>query len=117
MVLEHGSPLGLDGQCVGHAFMLVTYVFLILVAYGLVAYAWCCSWSHLCHHVKVYGVVVGCDCHECMSVMHCYACQCLHVVMHALSWLRLLYMRSFYAVCVIMMLLVCYDANMLAKIE
>lgn len=30
MVSEHGSPLGLDEWCVGHAFMPVTYVFLVL---------------------------------------------------------------------------------------
>ena len=40
MVSKHVSPLGLDGQCVGHAFMLVTYVFPILMAHVLVAYAW-----------------------------------------------------------------------------
>ena len=70
VVSEHGSTLGLDGRCVGHAFMLVTYVFLILVVYVLVAYAWCWSWSHLCHHVKVDGVVFGCVFHACMSIMH-----------------------------------------------
>jgi len=42
VVLEHGSPLGLDGQCVGHAYMLVAYVFLMLAIYVLVVYAW---WS------------------------------------------------------------------------
>ena len=36
MVLEHGSPIGLDGLCVGHEFMLVTYVFLMLVVHVLI---------------------------------------------------------------------------------
>lgn len=31
MVLEHGSPFGMDGQCVVHVFMSISYVFLILV--------------------------------------------------------------------------------------
>jgi len=26
VVPKHGSPFGLDGQCVGHAFMLVAYM-------------------------------------------------------------------------------------------
>jgi len=37
---EHGSPLGLDGRCVGHAYMLVAYVLFIFVLYVFVAYAW-----------------------------------------------------------------------------
>lgn len=41
MVPEHGSPLGLDGLCVGHAFMLVACVLIILVLYVLISYAWC----------------------------------------------------------------------------
>lgn len=45
MVSEHGSPLRLDGRCVGHAFMSVVYVFLILVVHVLVSFAWC--WSGL----------------------------------------------------------------------
>ena len=41
MMLEHGSPVRLDGQCVGNAFMSVAYVFLMLVVHVLVAFAWC----------------------------------------------------------------------------
>lgn len=44
MVLEHGSPLGLDGLCAGHAFMSVAYVFLMFVLHMLVAFAWFWSW-------------------------------------------------------------------------
>lgn len=33
VVSEHGSPLGLAGQCVGHAFISVAYVFSMLVVY------------------------------------------------------------------------------------
>ena len=40
MVSEHGSPLILDGLCIGHAFMSVAYVFLTLVVHVLVAFAW-----------------------------------------------------------------------------
>ena len=43
MVSEHDSPLGMDERCVGHAFMSVAYVFLILMVYVLVFYAW--HWS------------------------------------------------------------------------
>jgi len=57
--------------CVGHAYILVAYLFFMLVVYVLVVYEWCWSWLHLCHHVKIDGVVVGCVCHECMSIMHC----------------------------------------------
>ena len=39
MVSYHGSPLRLDGQCFGHAYMSVTYVFLMFVVYVLVVYA------------------------------------------------------------------------------
>ena len=38
MVLKHSSTLGLDGMCVGHEFMLVAYVFLMLVVYVLVSF-------------------------------------------------------------------------------
>ena len=38
VVSEHGSPLRLDGQCVGHPFILVVYVFLMLVVHVLVAF-------------------------------------------------------------------------------
>ena len=33
VVSEHGSTLGVDGKCVDHAFMLVSYVFSMLVVY------------------------------------------------------------------------------------
>ena len=39
MVLEHGSPLGLDGRRVGYAFMSVSYVFLMLVVHVFVAFS------------------------------------------------------------------------------
>lgn len=39
VVSEHGSPLRLDGMCVGHAFMSVAYVFLILVVHVLIEFA------------------------------------------------------------------------------
>jgi len=38
---EHGSPLGLDGQCVSHRFMSVSYMFLMLVVHVLIAFSWC----------------------------------------------------------------------------
>jgi len=41
VVSDHGSPLGLDGQCVGHAFMSVAYVLFLQVIYFLISYAWC----------------------------------------------------------------------------
>ena len=41
VVSEHGSPLRLDGRCVGHALILVAYVFLMLVVHVLVAFEWC----------------------------------------------------------------------------
>ena len=46
VISEHGSPLGLDGRCVGHEFMSGAYVFL-------------CFWSiyWLCMH----GVGYGCS--------------------------------------------------------
>ena len=58
------------GECVFHAYMSVAYVFHMFLDYVLVAYAWWWSLWHMCRHVEVDGVVVGCDCHECMSVMH-----------------------------------------------
>ena len=45
MVSEHGFPLELDGRCVGHAFMSITYVFLILLIHVIVVHAW--WWSCL----------------------------------------------------------------------
>lgn len=39
MVSEDGSPLELDGICVGHACMSVTYVSLILAFHVLVVFA------------------------------------------------------------------------------
>lgn len=56
--------------CVEHTYILVACVFLMLVGYVLVVYAWFWSSLHLCHHVKVDGIVVGCVYHECMSIMH-----------------------------------------------
>ena len=41
MVSGHGSPLGLDGWCFGHALMEVAYMFLILVFHVLIAFVWC----------------------------------------------------------------------------
>jgi len=41
VVPKHGSPLRLDGLCVGHVFMLITCVFLMFVVHVLVAFAWC----------------------------------------------------------------------------
>ncbi len=45
VVSEHGSPLGLNGRCIGHEYMSVAYVFFMLVVYVLVVYA--CWWSLL----------------------------------------------------------------------
>ena len=39
VVSKHGSPLRLDGLCLGHAFMSVAHVLIILMVYMLVAYA------------------------------------------------------------------------------
>ena len=39
MVLEYGSPLGLDGLCVGHACMSVACVSLTLAFHVLVAFS------------------------------------------------------------------------------
>ena len=101
MVLEHGSPLGLDGQCVGHALMSVSYVFSMIVFYVLVAYAWCLSWLQWCRHVKFDGVDVGCVYHEYRSVMHVSVCMYhvyMHVIhmliMHTLIWMYFSCMRS-----------------------
>ena len=58
MVSEHGSPLGLDGWCVGHAFILGVYVFSMVMVYVFVLYPWFSSWLHLCRHVKVDGVLL-----------------------------------------------------------
>ena len=60
VVWEHASPLGLDGQCLGHAYMSIGYVLPIFVVYVLVAYAWCWSWLQWCFHVNFDGVVVEC---------------------------------------------------------
>ena len=70
MVLEHGSPLALDGRCVSHTDMSVAYVFLMLVAYVLVVHAWWWSWFQLCRHEKVDSVDVVFFYHEYMLVMH-----------------------------------------------
>jgi len=37
VVSKHGSPLALDGWCVGYTFMSAAYVLLILVVHVLVA--------------------------------------------------------------------------------
>lgn len=60
MVLEHDSPLGLHGWYAGHAFMFITYVFLMLMVHLLVSYAWLWSWSQLCRYVKFVGVFLEC---------------------------------------------------------
>ena len=57
VVLEDGSSLGLDGQCVGHAYMSISYVLFMLVVYVLILYALWWSWLQLCRHVK-FDVVV-----------------------------------------------------------
>jgi len=41
VVLKHVSPLELDEECVGHAFMSVSYAFLILVVHVIFSFAWC----------------------------------------------------------------------------
>ena len=41
VVSERGSTLGLDGWCVGHAFMLVAYVFSMLVFYMCLFHSCC----------------------------------------------------------------------------
>lgn len=66
--------------CVGHAYISVTYVFLILVAYVLALYACCYSWLNVRQHVKVDGAFLGCVCCDCMSVMHInyYMFLCIH---------------------------------------
>ena len=66
MVLEHGSPLGLDGHCVGHSYISVASMFLMFVVYVLVVYAWWWSLLQLCRHVEDDGVVVACGHHELM---------------------------------------------------
>jgi len=75
VVSEHGSPLGLDGRCLGHAYMSVAYILLMLVIYALVVYAWWWSWLHFCHHVMldVFIMNIGRLCSG-------YACQCLYVL-------------------------------------
>ena len=41
MILEHGSTLVLDERCVGHAFLLVAYVFFMPMVYVFVASVLC----------------------------------------------------------------------------
>jgi len=82
VVSKHGSPFGLDGWCGGHTFMSSACVFLIHVLYLLVAYAWCWSWSQLCRHVKVDGVMLDVSITSigqlCMLVFSCILYACMH---------------------------------------
>ena len=67
MVSEHGSTLGLDGQCVGHDFMLVAYVFSMLVVYMWVLHLCCVSHGGSGFTMEVLMVLLSTCCHECMT--------------------------------------------------
>ena len=83
MVSEHGSPLGLDGWCVGHAFMSVAYMcslclwFMCLLC--MHGGGRCCScvatW-------KLIVIVVGCGRHKRMLVM-CLLCMSFSICRYA----------------------------------
>ena len=77
VVLEHGSPIRLDGQCVGHLFMLFSFVLIVLMVYVCVSYAWSQSWLWWCHRVKDDIVVVK---YVIMSVWLVTCCLCLCIV-------------------------------------
>ena len=64
MVLEHGSTLGLDGQCVGHAFMLVAYVFSMLVVYMCCLHPCCVGHGGVA--MEVLMVLFSTCFHDCM---------------------------------------------------
>ena len=55
MVSEHGSPLGLDGRCVGHACMSVACVSLTLAFHVLVAL---CNVDHGCSKVVMRSLML-----------------------------------------------------------
>ena len=86
MVSEHGSTLGLDGWCVGHAFMSISYVF---------SYP-CCMWlMHPCCvdnggsgvTMEVVMVLSSIFFHECIidcelfSLMYC-SCMLSYMFLH-----------------------------------
>lgn len=80
VVSEYGPPFGLDGQCVVHALLSVSYVFSMLVVYVLVVYAWWWPWLKWCLHVKVDGVFLDVVVMSIGQLCPGYACQCLYVL-------------------------------------
>ena len=59
MVSKNGSTLELDGWCVGHVFLMVSYVFIIPMVYVLVASVLCWPWWKWCRHGSVDGVFIN----------------------------------------------------------
>jgi len=55
VVSEPSSPLGLDGECVGHAYMSIAYVFFMFVDYGLLCIH---GGGHCFHFVSMWELMM-----------------------------------------------------------
>ena len=66
MVSEHGSTLGINGRCVGHAFILVAYVFSMVVVYMCSLHRCCVGNCGSSVTMEVLGVLLSTCCHACM---------------------------------------------------
>ena len=104
MVLEHGSTLRMDGKCVDHAFMLVSYVFSMLVVYMCFFHPCCVSNGGSGVAMEMLMVLLSTCCHKCMigyvflMLMYClcmFAYILLHIVHAFLAYARLTYWSFF----------------------
>ena len=98
MVSEHGSTLGLYGQCVDHAFMLVSYVFSMLVVYMCLFHMCCVGHGDNGVAMEVLMVLLLACCHECMTgyvlliLLYC-SCTLAYILLHIVHAF-LVYARS-----------------------
>ena len=104
MVSEHGSTLGLDGSCVGHAFLLVAYVFSILVVYMWLMHPRCVGHGGSGVAMEVLTMLLSTCCHDCMIGYVLFflmyfpfmlSCMMLRVVHAFISYSRVTYWSCF----------------------
>jgi len=100
-------------SCVGHAFMLITYVLFFMWSILLMCIR---GVSHGCSGVTMFKLMLlllGCVCHDYMLVVYAFVMHVNVYMLLCMHCLRYIYacivdqtciVRSFYEVCVIMML-------------
>ena len=98
MVSENGSNLVLDGQCVDHAFMLVSYVFSMLEVHICLLYLCCVGHGGSGVTTEVLMVLLSTCCHECMTgygllALMYFSCMCAYIFLH-IVYALLVYIRS-----------------------